>query len=269
MEAARTFAANNRGLIVNILYLAVAAVALYYLYKFLMGGDSSFTVLGGESDGAGAPKEIPLPGATTRIQTGGEYTLSFWMYITSWDMRFGKAKSVLQITDSGLPNYSLLTTILYPNDPRMMIRVHTDAGGAAGDDVNNLAAYNALMNNTAPSMSMDSPMCDLVDIDLQRWINVTVSVNGRIVDVYYDGKLARSCVLPKVPVASDNGQQVVSFGKGTGFAGKLSNIQFFPYPMTPDAIYSLYMAGPRKGAGFLTYLLEKLGIKITYDDKKN
>ena len=56
---------------------------------------------------------------------------------------------------------------------------------------------------------MDSHMCDLTDIDLQRWINITVSVNGRIVDVYYDGKLARSCVLPTIPVASDNGQQIV------------------------------------------------------------
>ena len=268
MDAARNFAANNRSLIANVLYLAVAAVALYFLYKFLMGGDASFTVLGGESDGAGAPKEVALPGTTARIQTGGEYTLSFWMYITSWDMRFGKAKSVLQISDSGLPNYSLFTSILYPNEPRMMLRVHTEGNSASGDDYNNLTSYNALMNATSPSMSMDSPMCDLTDIDLQRWINITVSVNGRIVDVYYDGKLARSCVLPTIPVASDNGQQIVSFGKGTGFAGKLSNIQFFPYPLTPDAIYSVYMAGPRKNAGFLTYLLEKLGIKITYGDKK-
>ena len=268
MDIARNFTANNRGMLINILYLAVTLVVVYYIYKFLTGGDGSFTVLGGEVDGAGAPQEISLPGQSARIRTGGEYTLSFWMYVTTWDMRFGKAKSVIQITDSGLPNYSLFTSIMYPNEPRMMIRIHTSDTIAANDDYNILSSYNGLMNDPSPTIPMDTPMCDLIDVDLQRWINITVSVNGRIVDVYYDGKLARSCVLPKVPVASDNGQQSVLFGKGTGFAGKLSNIQFFPYPLAPDSIYSIYMAGPRKGAGFLSYLVEKLGIKITYDDSK-
>jgi hypothetical protein len=111
---------------------------------------------------------------------------------------------------------------------------------------------------------IESPMCDIQDIDLQRWINITVSVNGRIVDVYYDGKLNRSCVLPDIPMAPESGVQVVATGKKGGFGGKISGVQFFAYPLTPDRIYAIYQAGPKGPAGFIAFLAEKLGIKLTY-----
>jgi len=117
----------------------------------------------------------------------------------------------------------------------------------------------------APSLT--SPMCDIQDIDLQRWINITVTVNGRIVDVYYDGKLNRSCVLPTIPAAPATGTQSVVIGQKGGYGGKISGIQFMAYPLTPDRIYAIYQAGPASGAGLLGYLGDKLGIKINYSGK--
>jgi hypothetical protein len=88
------------------------------------------------------------------------------------------------------------------------------------------------------------------------------------VDVYYDGKLARSCVLPDIPSAPETGLQSVVIGQKGGFGGKISGIQFFAYPLTPDRIYSIYQAGPRGAAGFLGYIAEKMGIKLTYSGAK-
>jgi hypothetical protein len=265
MEAVRSFADANRGSIINVVYVIAFLVALYYLYKFLISGsDLEVDILNNETDGNKQSWYTISKDGSVRVKTGGEYTISFWMYISDWSYRSGLAKSVLEIVDNANEsNNSLLTTILYPNEAKMMVRVHTDKSDGA--DYTKRANFTNLMGgNGAITGGMQSPICDLQDIDLQRWINVTVSVNGRIVDVYYDGKLARSCVLPDVPVAATTGRQSVVIGRSGGFGGKVSGIQFFGYALTPDRIYSIYQGGPRGAAGFLGYVQDKLGIKINY-----
>lgn len=268
MEQARNFLATNRGSAFNVLYVVAFVVALYYLYKFFVSSsDLEVDILNSEAD-ANTPQSFPLPDSpSVRVKTGGEYTVSFWMYISSWDYRAGLAKSVMQIVDSASPQHALLTTILYPNEPKMMVRVHTESK-SEGMDYTNFNNFNSLLsgsqNGAMFGPTLESPMCDLADIDLQRWINITVSVNGRIVDVYYDGKLARSCVLPDIPTAPTNGTQAIAIGQKGGYGGKISGIQFFAYPLTPDRIYSIYQAGPRGAAGFTGFLMDKLGIRINY-----
>ena len=267
MDALRNATMNNRGTIMNLVYIAAFLLVLYYLYKFLIAGsDLEVTLLNAEVP-ANEPMTYALPAKNpdVRVKPGGEYTISFWMYITSWDYRAGLAKSVLQILDTKAPNYSLLTTVLYPNENRLMVRVHTEAPGAGVDYTMN-GNYDNLMSGKQglANEAIESPMCDIQDIDLQRWINITISVNGRIVDVYYDGKLNRSCVLPDIPMAPESGIQVVNTGKKGGFGGKLSGVQFFAYPLTPDRIYAIYQAGPKGPSGFIGFLAEKLGIKLTY-----
>jgi hypothetical protein len=270
MDTLRNFTSTNRGSIINVVYIVAFLVALYYLYKFLIAGsDLEVTLLNTEVP-ANEPMTYALPvkNQDVRVKPGGEYTISFWMYISSWEYRAGLAKSVLQIMDNKAPNYSLLTTVLYPNENRLMVRVHTEAPSTGVDYTMNSNYDNLLAGKQGMTSDViESPMCDIQDIDLQRWINITVSVNGRIVDVYYDGKLNRSCVLPDIPMAPESGVQVVMTGKKGGFGGKLSGIQFFAYPLTPDRIYAIYQAGPKGPAGFVAFLAEKLGIKLTYSGK--
>jgi|LauGreSuBDMM15SN_2_FD.fasta_scaffold23931_2 hypothetical protein len=274
MEAARSFATNNRGTIINVIYVIAFVVAVYYLYKFLIqGSELEVSVLDTEAP-ANVPQALPFPSNNedVRVKQGGEYTISFWMYITSWDYRSGLPKSVLQIVDSSLSDSSLFTSILYPNEAKMMIRVHTDSTKSEDTDYTKNSNYENLMSGQqgaqmfAPSIT--SPMCDIQDIDLQRWINITVTVNGRIVDVYYDGKLNRSCVLPSIPAAPATGKQSVVIGQKGGYGGKISGVQFMAYPLTPDRIYAIYQAGPASAGGFLGYMADKLGIKINYSGSK-
>jgi len=259
----------------NVVYLIAFFVVIYYLYKFLIqGSDLEVSILEAEVD-ANKPQVLIIPNSNpdVRVKYGGEYTISFWMYITSWDYRAGLPKSVLQIVDSSLPKSSLFTSVLYPNEAKMMIRIHTDGQkGEQTDYTLNSNFENLLSGQGGAQMfapSIGSPMCDLQDIDLQRYINVTVSVNGRIVDVYYDGKLNRSCVLPELPSAPATGVQSVIIGQKGGYGGKISGIQFFAYPLTPDRIYAIYQAGPGGAAGFMGYLADKLGIKLTYSGANN
>lgn len=270
MDSAKSFVSANRGMIMNVVYVVAALVAFYLVYIYLFStSDMEVTLL--DTDIPANPAQfiqIPLPttNADLRVKQGGVYTISYWMYITSWDFRSGLPKSVLQIKDLNVTN-DLLTTILYPNESKLMVRVHND-GHSAEPDMTDPAVAGPFFNGQgdmskfAPSGLV--PMCDLSDIDLQRWINITISVNGRIVDVYYDGKLARSCVLPGVPSASATGRQVVTIGRAGGFMGKISGVQFFGYPLTPDRIYAIYQTGPAFSGSFLSFLANKLGFSIKY-----
>lgn len=268
MEALRGLANNNRGTIINVVYVVAFFVVLYYLYKFLIAGNElEFIVQSGPTE-ANVPGGSALNKQDVLAKSGGEFTLSWWMYISNWDYRSGQAKSVIQLVDQKTSDYSLLTTILYPNEPKMMIRIHTAKPSMGETDYTNNKNAASLLNGSAgsgmftPGISM--PLCDIQDIDLQRWINITVSVNGRIMDVYYDGKLNRSCVLPDIPYIPESSRQAVVWGNSGGYGGKISGVVFYAYALTPDRIYSIYQAGPGSAGGLLGYISDALGIKLTY-----
>ena len=86
-------------------------------------------------------------------------------------------------------------------------------------------------------------LCDLPEIDIQKWIQVAVAVNGKTVDIYMDGKLARSCVLPSFYKVDHGGYQADLLDYG-GFGGYISSVQMYNYALAPNAVYNMYMSGP-------------------------
>jgi hypothetical protein len=121
--------------------------------------------------------------------------------------------------------------------------------------------------------TVNYPVCDLPEFDLQRWVNVTVVVNGRVCDVYLDGKLSRSCMMNNIiqfpkTTSSAGGMQVDTCQFG-GFGGALSRVQLFSYAITPDRAWSMYQAGPTlKSNTLVDKLLALFGINLTYSAYK-
>ena len=116
-----------------------------------------------------------------------------------------------------------------------------------------------------------TPVCDINDVDMQRWINFTIVISGRVLDVYYDGKLNRSCVLPG-PVAGSQGgkigpgfDQVFSVGQAGGFNGSVNSVFFAATALTPERIYGLYQTGPQGATSLVRALFSKLGINLNYN----
>jgi hypothetical protein len=117
--------------------------------------------------------------------------------------------------------------------------------------------------------TLDYPLCDIQNLPLQKWICLAVVMNGRVMDVYMDGKLTRSCVLPGIPIV-ERGNNVISLGMLGGWAGAMSTTRFYGYALTPDVIYSLYQEGPDVGRGlnnkygFAGFLGERVGLRVDY-----
>ena len=113
-----------------------------------------------------------------------------------------------------------------------------------------------LFNTLYPDSGLldGTALCDLPAIDLQKWVCVVVAVNGRTVDVYIDGKLARSCVLPAL-FKVDGSHYTADLLDYGGFGGYVNSIQMYNYALNPNAVYNLYMGGPNpitSLAGYLT-----------------
>jgi len=215
------------------------------------------------------------PNAMLRIKEGSDFTFSWWMYVSAWNSnRMGVIKPVICISDltvsdpsSGGDSAYIMVSFLYPNTNKLGIRFHTRP--TAANEVTWMQNFMQCAKDPAAaqqafSNSGSSPVCDINDIDMQRWLNFTVVVSGRVVDVYYDGKLNRSCVLPGPVVGSAKGFQFANTSLSGGFNGYLNGAFFAGRALTPDRIYGLYQAGPQGTTSIVRALFSKLGINMSY-----
>ena len=79
------------------------------------------------------------------------------------------------------------------------------------------------------------------NMDLQKWVNLIISVEGRTLDVYLHGKLVRTFVLPNtVYLESEN----VYVGDNTNyFNGHIGRLQYFANSVNPQQAYNIYRDG--------------------------
>lgn len=113
-----------------------------------------------------------------------------------------------------------------------------------------------------PSLLDIDKECDIVDIAIQRWVQISVVLNNKTVDVYLDGKLRRSCTLENVPKLNSGQVYITQFG---GFNGFLANLQYINKPMSARDIYSKYLSGPKR-EGLLETIRQYLaGLEVEVD----
>jgi hypothetical protein len=94
-----------------------------------------------------------------------------------------------------------------------------------------------------------TPTCDLPEIDMQRWTHLGVVLSGRMIDVYLDGKLSRSCITKSYYKVDPTGVNLKMLQKPNtdgenGFDGHISNVSLSNFPLTPSEIYRIYANGP-------------------------
>jgi hypothetical protein len=241
----------------TLVVVVLLAVSLYYLYKFLYGtgGIVRYDVLKGPRNAVRKDTE----GIMTRsdvlppLYEGGEYAVSFWIYINDYKYRRDLNKHVLSLGGTGVTGFDTLRVYLGAFKNTLSVRVHsratgsTPAGAVASGPVTDTlprAGFNSDFDQIPQGLDQSFfPSCDLTAVDLQRWVNITVALNGRTCDVYMDGKLARSCVLPSFYKVDPAGYQLSLLDKG-GFGGYVSNVSTFGYALNPEEVYRIYMAGP-------------------------
>lgn len=256
------------GLVIFILVI----VGLYYLYNFLYGKSPSSAdvdILSGTKpttqmtnfDGQSAVAKTEING----ILDGGQYTASFWVYIADTKGFTAASGSSLahlmeissdRFVSTGTKGNTLIFVGLNPINGTLVVRQSTLE---PSEQINNSLTsgmtatkytLDSLINNynSGGSSYTTDDRCDIINgIEFQRWILVTVVGNGRTLDVYIDGKLARSCVYKSnFGVGSSTGKADAYFGLGNSnkLKGYFASGKYYNYALTPDQIWALYQAGP-------------------------
>jgi hypothetical protein len=272
--------ADPATLFIQGIVVVLGLVGLFYLYQYLFsGGAASATSLIGPKQAANPTQPIVISSTNIpALYEGGEFSVSMWLYINNWSTRNGFNKHILSI---GGQTLDTLRIYLGPFTPSLQVRINSPngSGPVTAKAAAGVAPAPGLLGSSASSLSttanaagsgntkaavfetlqtgaslIDGPqLCDLPSLDLQRWVNIVVCVNNKTVDVYLDGKLARSCVLPQHYRVDAGGYAATLLDVG-GFGGYISTVNMFNQALGPDTIYHAYMAGPQPITNFLDYL---------------
>ena len=270
--------------IVSLLLTIAGLVGLYYLYQYLFASTTgNIYVLASKNQSANPITPIIVASdKLPAIYEGGEFTISTWIYVNDWSYRRGNNKSILSIEGE---NFDVIRIYLGSYKPSLSVRLHTKDGSASNTNVmgNSASGFGGVSPQASESLDKNtrestfntlqtesglldgSSMCDLPEVELQRWVCITVAVNGKTVDVYYDGKLARSCVLPTYYKA-DTRYSAKLLGYG-GFGGQISGTVMYDVALNPEQVYKIYMAGPEPIKSikewFLSFFAPGINITIT------
>lgn len=236
-------------MIMMIFVLLLLVAGLYYLWKLLFdtSGIQDLVVQGSSSGGLVA---IPPSASTTdyvfsgpsivpQLFPGGEYSISTWIYVQEWETTSNKPFLILS---GGTGTYDTVLMYLGKDTNKLAVRVGTTTTELPRAD---LAAKVAPTGNTptTPYTDADTRVLDVANVDLQRWLCITLVLNGTNADIYLDGKLTRSTVLTN-PWVADGTNPTIALGHAKSFKGLIGITRAANIAYTPDRVYNYYQQGP-------------------------
>ena len=218
----------------GILITVVVIVVLYLIYCALT--DTSLTSL---QDAKKMQQISSSSLGSSDSNASANFTYSVWFYVDDWNYKYGDPKIVLAhgsdksaqggfgIVLGGMQNDLNIAVETYPSQTSTQGTVHT---------------------------------CNVQNIPLQKWVHCLVSVYGKSLDVYIDGKLVRTCVLPGIAkVDTSKDMFITPLG---GFSGFTANTQFWANATNPQEAYNIYKKG--FGGSALGNLFNKYRIKFVF-----
>lgn len=228
------------------------------------------------------------------VNNSSNFTYSMWLFVDDWNYLFGQQKTVLNRSNSPTvllgdkPNTLIVNMNYYDTG-----KTAASLGGAAARPVPTAAqqkvcedadkacaagyacacgicqggipiADGSDTNANADAASRASAnsnvhRCLIENIPIQKWFNVIVSLYGLTLDVYLDGKLVRTCVMPGVPQV--NNAANINVTNNGGFSGWTTKFQYWSDASNPQQAYNIYKAG--FGGSILGNAMSKYRLQVS------
>ena len=115
------------------------------------------------------------------------------------------------------------------------------------------------VSNTTGESNSTIHHCAVPNVPIQKWVNLLISVYGRTLDVYLDGKLVKTCVLPGGAKITDDSNVYVT--PNGGFSGWTAKFQYYPNSIDPQTAWNIYQQG--YGASMLSNIFGKYQVKVS------
>jgi len=214
--------------IIFILILLVVLL-IVYLIRYTMGNTYSLqsAVKNGKDMTTFSAKSL-----ASSDTPSSNFAYSVWFYVNDWNYNYGNPKVLFgrMGTSSAEVNPS---TGISGSDPCPLVML----GTLENNVVIKLACY-----STVDKKQTTPHECIVSNIPIQRWVNLAISVYGRTLDVYMNGKLVKTCVMPGIAKVNNNAD--VFLTPNGGFDGWTSKFAYFPMAINPEDAWATYTKGP-------------------------
>lgn len=197
-----------------------------YTLQNIQSGETSSTISASSlaTNGSGVPSS--------------NFAYSLWFYINDWNYRYGEPKVIFGRMGAKSASGSGDVPGINGLDPCPAVVL-----GAVENNVSiSLGCYPGVdQQPTTPGGNTVVHTCTVANVPIQRWVNLTMSVYGRTLDVYIDGKLVRTCLLPGVANVNPNSNVYVT--PAGGFRGWTGKFQYYPNALNPQDAWNIYAKG--------------------------
>lgn len=231
-------------LIYTILIVVVVLVALYFILGWIFKKSTQLTSMqhGTKAQHIAASK---LPNSNN----SSNYAISTWFYVEDWNYRYSEPKTLLDREGGGSGANSATGPC-----PKIYL------GARENDIFIELATF-----ASDGSGSQNKHVSVVRNFQLQKWVNLIISLYGRTLDIYIDGKLVQSDVLSGVARPCNNAPLEVT--NDGGFQGWTSNFKYWSHALNPQEAYNIYKEG--YGGSSLGNMFNKYRVKVSFlEDNK-
>jgi hypothetical protein len=249
----------------NVLLFVIIIVLLYIVIKYVIKDVNTLTGL----VSAQTMQKIEASSLASSSSAGAtsNYTYSIWFYIDDWNVKYGEPKVVFGrmasemdktqpcplVSLAPLENNLIVSLAIYPGMDTAPIEDTTTTTDTT------TTSTDATTDTSTETAATSIHRCMVANIPIQKWVNVLISTYGRSLDIYIDGKLVRTCVLPGV--ARIESSTPVYITPNGGFSGYTAKFQYWPESCDPQKAWNVYRAG--YGASMLAGLLGKYTVKVS------
>lgn len=228
----------------NIIFYVIIIILLIIVVRYVMSDVNTLTsLISGKTMVQIEPAS--LSSSTSTSGNTSNFTYSIWFYIDDWNYRYGEPKII----------FGRMTTGTGENEPCPSVAL----GPVENNIIVSLAVYPGLDEQPEEGTNYIVHTCGINNVPIQRWCNLLVSAYGRTLDLYLDGKLVRTCVLPGV-AKIDAGAPVYVTPMG-GFSGWTSKFQYWPDASNPQKAWNIYKNG--YGGSWLGNLFGRYTVKVS------
>lgn len=203
--------------------LAIALfIALVYLLIYLFSNKTLVSYSDATVETVVQPSSLADPTSTN-------YTYSVWVYIKDWSVNYGRLKPIV-VRDGNVPSIYLgavdntLTTKIKLSDGRFAV-------------------------------------CEIAEVPIQAWTNILITVSGKSLDTYLNGKLVKTCVLTS-PQATPSDSALLHLTPNGGFSGYTARLKYWAAAIGPQEAWNNYVSGP--GGNFFNNVLSQYKLQFNF-----
>lgn len=184
----------------------------------------------------------PLPILSSKLSNPNSvnYSYSFWIYIDSWE-NTAKPKAIFYrkaSTSSGSNKYYPVV-YLGQGDNTLSVSINTE-------ETTNF-------------------VCKMTNVPIQTWSHVAIVLNNKVLDMYMNGKLVKTCVSSVLPKAYSDGDITLCPAANTSYTtwdGKIARFTYYGEVLSAQDAWNIYKKGP--SGNILSSFLNEYKIKLSF-----